>query len=474
MAIITTGASPNELKIDTNGSAEVLANDPNGNALPRLDGSAMLSQQYGMPMLVRNDDQLRLLRGGRAGGVALNTHMPLLFEPFDSATVNTNRWLTANTTFVPAQTIGGGYNFNPTNLVTANAVAILTSNRRIPKTLSVPLQAKFRFRASRITNSQIEMGFGAPATTALPADGAFIRIAGSNLYAVLTSGSVEVAVSAPVDITSLIDPSSYYTADIVVFDDYVRYTVQNTQSGAMVLDTNLDLPTSAARLWGASHMPIFGRVFNGAVAPATAPIFVLSDIFVSALDINGADSASAQQALMGLGSIVRPDTGLQAAQFANSAAPASAVLSNTAAGYATLGGLFQFAAVAGAATDYCLFGFQVPVGNDLVVEGVDIDAWNTGAANATTPTLLVWSLAANAAAVSLANTGYAKIPLGAQQFPTTAAIGELANRTISIKFDTPIVVNSGRFIAIALRIPVGTATAAQVIQGSVGVRGHFR
>ena len=65
-----------------------------------------------------------------------------------------------------------------------------------------------------------------------------------------------------------------------------------------------------------------------------------------------------QMAESGYGAPYLPVTQVQAAQWANSAAPASAALSNTAAGYATLGGLFQFAAVAGAATDYALFGFQ--------------------------------------------------------------------------------------------------------------------
>ena len=63
----------------------------------------------------------------------------------------------------------------------------------------------------------------------------------------------------------------------------------------------------------------------------------------------------------------------------------SAVLSNTAAGYTTLGGQFQFAALVGAETDYALFAFQVPLaaaggGNrNLVIRGVRIETFNMGA-----------------------------------------------------------------------------------------------
>jgi hypothetical protein len=44
--------------------------------------------------------------------------------------------------------------------------------------------------------------------------------------------------------------------------------------------------------------------------------------------------------------------GTGTANYANSAAPASASLANATAGYMTLGGKFQFAAVGGAATKY--------------------------------------------------------------------------------------------------------------------------
>ncbi len=98
----------------------------------------------------------------------------------------------------------------------------------------------------------------------------------------------------------------------------------------------------------------------------------------------------------------------QTANYANTAAPASATLSNTAAGYTTLGGQWQFAAVAGAETDYALFGFQVTAAaaasanKNLFITGIRIEAVNTGAAVATTATLLQWGLAVGGTAVSLA------------------------------------------------------------------------
>jgi hypothetical protein len=170
---------------------------------------------------------------------------------------------------------------------------------------------------------------------------------------------------------------------------------------------------------------------------------------------------------------INPVTSAQLSQYANSVEPGNAVLGNSAASYNTLGGKFQFAAVAGAVTDYALFGFQVPTGYTLNVKGITIDVWNTGAAGATTPTLLTWSTFANASGASLA----AGLPgnrqhLGSQSLPVGIAVGANVN-TISKTYAVPLVTEGGYYFIIALRIPVGTATASQVIAGAIQVDGYF-
>lgn len=128
---------------------------------------------------------------------------------------------------------------------------------------------------------------------------------------------------------------------------------------------------------------------------------------------------------------------------AEAAAPASATLSNTAAGYTTLGGQFQFAAVA------------------------------------TTPTVLQWALGVGSTAVSLATTEAAaaraprRITLGTQAFPVGAAIGADAGKRIDVNLDAPVVVEPGTFLHIILKMPVGTATASQIIRGVVGINAYW-
>jgi hypothetical protein len=172
------------------------------------------------------------------------------------------------------------------------------------------------------------------------------------------------------------------------------------------------------------------------------------------------------------GGLVNPNAGLaQISNYANSAAPTSATLSNTAAGYTTLGGQFQFAAIAGAETDYALFGYQPPSGFRFNCTDIAIDTMNTGAAVATTATWLQWFAAADGLAVTLAANNY-RISLGNQVFPIAAAIGAQATPLIR-SFQTPLVTNSQRFLHIGLKMPLGTATASQVIRGTIALGGYF-
>lgn len=171
-----------------------------------------------------------------------------------------------------------------------------------------------------------------------------------------------------------------------------------------------------------------------------------------------------------LSSTTNPFTGAQTENNANSTAPTSATLSNTAAGYTTLGGKFQFAAPAGAETDFALFGYQVPAGSRLGIKGVRIDVYNMGAVSATTPTLLEWKLVSNLSAVSLATANGKRKSLGAISIPVGAAIGQYIG-SIDIDLEVEEYTESGRFVDIALSMPVGTATASQIIRGTVTIKG---
>lgn len=170
--------------------------------------------------------------------------------------------------------------------------------------------------------------------------------------------------------------------------------------------------------------------------------------------------------------------GTQLANHANSASPSSASLSNSAAGYTTLGGKYQFATVSGAATDYALFAYLVPATHNLNISGIAISAVNTGAAVATTASILDWSIGFDGTAVDLSTTDsgsvYAtrRIPIGTQSFIVGAAIGAVAPDIVRY-FDNPLPIRAGRYLHVILQLPVGTATTSQVIRGDVFLDGFF-
>lgn len=182
---------------------------------------------------------------------------------------------------------------------------------------------------------------------------------------------------------------------------------------------------------------------------------------------------------MSYGPSTLPTTYLQSHQYANSADPAAAVLSNTAASYTTLGGLFlgPTPTPAGAATDFAFFAIQIPSPYSFTFTGIRISTMNRGAAVATTATVLEWAMGFNSSAVSLATAApYSpmKIPIGRQIFAIAATAESMPSPAeISWQPATPIVVQPGRFIHVILRIPVGTATASGFIRGSVAIDGYF-
>lgn len=419
-----------------------------------------------------NDRAIIPFRTDRLGSQAVALHNPLLFESFDGAAIHTTRWNVINSTINASVSSVAGVNINSSGSVNINAGYMLQSTQRFLKIARAPIQLKGRLRADRVNNSVQEIGFGDATTfNGAHTTGAYWQVqSGGAVKPVLTFNGVDT--TGDVDVSPLLTNLDYYTFDVWCDDDEAVFTVQNTSTGLVLSRQVVRLPASQQRLWSLTALPVFARLYTTGVAPATAPRMFLTDVMVLTLDGQLNRSWPLVASSQGRSAMETPITGVQAANFANSAAPANAALSNIAAGYTTLGGLFGFAAVAGAATDYALFGFQVPVGTNFRMTDIDIETWNTGAAVATTPTLLVWGVATNLTAISLATALHTRCGIGAQSLPIGAAVGAKAER-IQKSFDTPIACHGGRFIVISLRMPVGTATASQVVQGMVNIGGFF-
>lgn len=402
--------------------------------------------------------------------------VPLFADRFVGTTVAAhNKW--AQSILTQTATVGSG-------ALTLNASAITTVNT-YSNLLTVPkfrgyadgaLYMHARARPNNLpqTNALAELGFGNALTTVAPTNGAFFRwTASGGFECVNNRGGSETSVlmTAPAE-----GVYSYFAVEVWGDKQVCRY---KTPSTGFEEEATLTLASGAPSAFNDSPGGLI-RVVNSAVAPALAPQLVvgLFEASIKVLDIDRPSGTTA--AISGLSSPYLPTTGAQTSNHANSTSPASATLSNTAAGYATLGGRYQFVAPVGAATDFALFGYQVPVSYRLIVTGIRISACNTGAAVATTATMLDWGIGVGATAVSLATadaiaasptSATRRVPMGTQAFLVGAGIGQCAE-SIVMNFG-PITVESGRFLHVIVQVPVGTATASQVIRGDVFVDAHW-
>lgn len=404
------------------------------------------------------------------GALLTSQQSVLLFEQVDGGAVNINVWSQSVSTMTIVQS-GGWIALNSALSTTANAYAILSSIKSIPMYGPLPLRVQINAKVSVIpqANLTMELGMGLLATNAAPTDGMFFRWApsGSFLAVVNNSGTETTATIAPPPTGGI---AVLY--EIIIVENQVQFLVND------VLVANLANPAGIAFPSGAGRLPVAFRAYNSASIPANAPAVYIGQVLILQQDMQQTRAWGEVMATMGRGAYQSSVTPFaQTANHANSSSPASATLSNTAAGYATLGGRYQFAAVGGAATDFALFAFQVPAGYQMFVGSVNISCVVTGTA-VVTATVLDWGVGVNSSAVSLATVDGAgtwaprRVPIGVQGFAALAGIG-VQPPNVAQAFNPPLVVDGGRYFHVILQVPAGAATGSLVFRGSVTVTGYF-
>lgn len=418
------------------------------------------------------------------GSLRVSAGALVFYDQIEGAVVNTNLW--AQSTDTETIAIVSEYlTLNSGGITTANKYAVLQSVKQLPLYSNLPLRVVINamVNVQPQSNLTIELGLGVASGIAVPTDGCFFRWnAQAQFVAVINNGGTETSSGALTGtITDVLGnsvtlpPASNVTHlfALEVVENAVEFFVDD------VLVATVNVPAGQAYPTNAGHQPLLARSYNGASAPSQAGQLSIGQAIISQDDISQNKPWSEVLAGMGRGAYQGPITTFgQLANHANSTSPASATLSNTAAGYTTLGGRYQFAAPAGAATDFALFAFQVPVPYQFYVTGIAISGINTGSIGGLTGTILDWSAGVNASAVSLATADGAgtwaprRIALGMQSYPISAPIGQVAGDIVR-QFNPPLVVDSGRFFHVILQVPAGLATGSQIIRGDVMVTGYF-
>lgn len=412
----------------------------------------------------------------------VGTDTALWQDIFQYTTINASAYSVTTSTMTITQA-NGFLNLNAGSATATGNHVVLRTWRTFPLISSAPTYCYFSAIGinQSALNAQADVGLGYATTTIAPTDGAFFRWGlDGTLKGVLNNNGVETSTAALTQIAD--NERGEYL--IVLNDEDVEFWIDGILRATLPAVTTY----SGHGPVQSGALPFVARLFNSGTASAAKRINI-AEVGIAMGDMATNRLWASQMAGMELSSIQSPPgaAATQLANYANSAAPASASLSNTTAGYTTLGGQFQFAAVAGAETDYALFGYQVPAGSvtqpgkNLVIRGIWIDTYNTGAAVATTPTLLQWTLGVGSSAVSLATAdsltaagrGPRRLALGSQSFPVGAAIGADSGKAIDRNLDAPIIVAAGTFVHVILKMPIGTATPSQIIRGVVGFNGYF-
>jgi len=401
-------------------------------------------------------------------------------DTFSHAVFNTSTYQGVTSTMTISLT-GGRMVFNAGNNTASANVARAQTYRSFPVIGTYPTYVDYWLMMTQDpqANNITEFGLGIATGVASPTDGVFWRYnASGELRGVVNNNGTETQ-------TSTITPPAPNTVAhylIVVHNDRTEFWIDDE------LMATIDTPATNGSPCQSNALPLLMRIYNNGVT-AQAQRMEVAAINVTLGDMASNRLWATQMVGMGRSSVNAPDgaTAGFTANHANSAAPASATLSNTAAGYTTLGGQWQFAAVAGAETDYALFAYTVPAGTaanpgkNLVIRGARVDTFNMGAAVATTPTLLQWAIGVGGTAVSLATVDSAtagtravrRLPIGAQSLAIGTVVGGAANQPVDINLDAPLICEPGTIVHLILKMPVGTATGSQIVRGTATFNGYF-
>lgn len=399
-------------------------------------------------------------------------------EVFNYTAQNTGKHNFGNTTLA-ASWATGGLLFNSSSITTTTTGARLRTYATFPLldpgTLNI--SATVAFSAQPVANTLVDFGLflDGAANPFAPTDGVFFRLTSAGLYGVINHNGTELTTSA---LTFTYTTSRFYQFMIVVHEREVHFWIDNVLYASISTPVGQGQPYMAEALPFAMRQSIVGGAAGG-VFQATLKNYSVSIGGLQIADTLGEINNRMVGAYQGLSG----GTMGTLASYANSADPtASAALSNTAALVTGLGGQFRFNAAVTAVTDGIVVSYQVPAATvstrnrRLKVNGIRIDCVNTGAAVATTATVLQWSLAFGHTAVSLATAEAAttkaprRIPVGLMTWPIAAPIGAGPDKgALELQFDSPIYVNPGEFFAFVAKFIIGTATASQVIWGTATV-----
>jgi hypothetical protein len=379
-------------------------------------------------------------------------------------------------------------NAGQASLVSGNKAAIQTQRYfRVRATSPLYVEITGNLTVVPITNQVFEAGIFLNNAGNQPQDGIWFQVTSAGVIGVLAyNGSItQTGVLLPPESLPIANNGTYL---LVINSSYVEFWIDDVLYGEVYV------PAGQATPFLTDSLPVTIQARNvGTVSAVDQASIRIGDIGVTAGDIASNRSWAAQMSGMGQHCSQGQAGGTMGstAAYPNATAATTvtgSALSQTAPIVTGLGGQAGIiAAVPG--IDGIIYSFQNPVGSvtqpprNLAIFGIRISATNIGAAAGASGSVLSWSLGYGSTAIGLATAevatlaaatvkGYRRIPLGLTGIPSAAAIGYQAGE-IYAKFDAPITVLPGEFVAVTAKFIAGLATASQVIWTTCMIDGHF-
>lgn len=416
--------------------------------------------------------------------VGLST--PLFDYSFDQIVQDTANWV-YNFTGMTMTLGGGSLLVNSNNISTTSNGCNLVSRRYVALLGSSGLV--FEYIASLTSTPQANeifaCGVGVPISSiALPTDGVWFQLTSAGLIGVINyNGTITQTGILPITLSANIN----YDFKIVIDDRVIEFWVSGVFLGETLVPSGNSSPFLSKAL------PTFIQYYNSGTVVGINMQIKIGNIHIEQVDLNLSKPYSHIQSSKGLMISQGQPGGTMGttALYSNSLAVAAGVaMTNTTAALGSgLGGQFSALPTLAIGTDGIVCSYQNPIGSitqtprTLIITGVYIDS-------VVTTTLVggavvyAYSLAYGHTAVSLATAesisfttattkAPRRIPVGINSFAANAAVGSMGFKTspIRIKFDSPIVVNPGEFIALVAK-NLGVVTTAGVITWNIMFDGY--
>ncbi len=418
----------------------------------------------------------------------------LFGDVFNASAQNTALWYYQFATMTASQPSLGYLQFSTVQGTTSAHGAYVRTKQFFPLVNTAPLAAEFfitQATSAMVANEVFLAGFGLPtAAVTIPTDGVWFRLTlGGGFEGVISFNGAATVEDFPVPVAlAEFALNTYKKVTIVVGEREVEFWIDDVLIGEMEIPVGQGVP------WLQGSLPLFMQKYNTGNVSNTNLIRV-SRVGVTRMDVEADRPWATARCIAGLSAYQGQNGGTMgtSALLPNATGATTvtgAALSQTTALATGLGGQAGItAAVPG--IDGWVTAFLNPAatinitGRNLIITGVHISSVNIGAAVATTPTTVQWSIAfggtqlnslatAESASFATATAKAARrVAVGLQSWLVGAAIGAQAQELDQDFSSAPIVVHPGEYIGSVAKFIQGTATGSQVIWCTVTFRGYY-